>query len=49
MIYQINKGFDNQYKGYYIHPNLINYIAMWINPKYAVYVRKIMDTINNRI
>ncbi|KAA6397393.1 MAG: hypothetical protein EZS28_007080 [Streblomastix strix] len=48
LIYNINKGFDNDYKGYYISPILINYVAMWISPKYAVYVRKIMDQVNNR-
>ncbi|KAA6366506.1 MAG: hypothetical protein EZS28_037967 [Streblomastix strix] len=41
-----NKGYANEYRGYYVHPNLINYIAAWISPKYAVYVRKIMDSIN---
>ncbi|KAA6378882.1 MAG: hypothetical protein EZS28_025590 [Streblomastix strix] len=49
LMYQINKGFDNEYKGYYIHPILINYVAIWINPKYAVYVRKIMDLFDERI
>ncbi|KAA6394175.1 MAG: hypothetical protein EZS28_010300 [Streblomastix strix] len=49
LIYQINKGFDNEYKGYYIHQNLINYAAMWVQPKYAIYVRKIMDKINERV
>ncbi|KAA6360959.1 MAG: hypothetical protein EZS28_043514, partial [Streblomastix strix] len=44
-----NKGYTNEYRGYYVHPNLINYIAAWICPKYAVYVRKIMDSINERI
>ncbi|KAA6387130.1 MAG: hypothetical protein EZS28_017346 [Streblomastix strix] len=41
-----NKGYANEYRGYYVHPNLINYIAAWISPKYAVYDRKIMDSIN---
>jgi hypothetical protein len=45
-MYSINKGFDNNFKGYYVHPNLINYIAIWVSPKYAVAVRKIMDKIN---
>ncbi|KAA6387984.1 MAG: hypothetical protein EZS28_016492 [Streblomastix strix] len=49
LIYSIDKGFDNEYKDYYIHPILINYVAIWISPKYAVYVRKIMDVINERI
>jgi hypothetical protein len=46
LMHSIDKGFDNKYKGYYIHPKLINYIAFWISPKYAVSVRKIMDKIN---
>ena len=43
----------NQYskklRGYYIHPKLINYVAMWASPKYAVYVSRIMDLLNERI
>ncbi|KAA6359542.1 MAG: hypothetical protein EZS28_044930, partial [Streblomastix strix] len=46
LMYIIDKGYANDLKGYYVHPNLINYIAAWISPKYAVYVRKIMDSIN---
>ncbi|KAA6321993.1 MAG: hypothetical protein EZS28_054484, partial [Streblomastix strix] len=42
----ITKGYANDLKGYYVHPILINYIAIWISPKYAVTVRKIMDSIN---
>ncbi|KAA6387817.1 MAG: hypothetical protein EZS28_016652 [Streblomastix strix] len=45
-MYSIDKGYANEYRGYYVHPNLINYIAAWISPKYAVYVRRIMDSIN---
>ncbi|KAA6376457.1 MAG: hypothetical protein EZS28_028017 [Streblomastix strix] len=46
LMYEINKGFENKFKGYYIHPHLINYVAIWISPRYAVIVRKIMDKIN---
>jgi hypothetical protein len=46
-MYEINKGFENKFKGYYIHPHLINYVAIWISPRYAVIVRKIMDKIND--
>ncbi|KAA6360960.1 MAG: hypothetical protein EZS28_043513 [Streblomastix strix] len=45
-MYIIDKGYANDLKGYYVHPILINYIAIWISPKYAVTVRKIMDSIN---
>ncbi|KAA6398998.1 MAG: hypothetical protein EZS28_005470, partial [Streblomastix strix] len=46
LMYSIDKGYANDFKGYYVHPILINYIAIWISPKYAVTVRKIMDSIN---
>ncbi|KAA6356585.1 MAG: hypothetical protein EZS28_047888 [Streblomastix strix] len=48
-MYEINKGFDNKFKGYYVHPHLINYVAIWVSPKYAVTVRKIMDKINETV
>ncbi|KAA6388739.1 MAG: hypothetical protein EZS28_015737 [Streblomastix strix] len=46
LMYEINKGFDNKFNGYYVHPNLINYVAIWVSPKYAVTIRKITDKIN---
>ncbi|KAA6375480.1 MAG: hypothetical protein EZS28_028993 [Streblomastix strix] len=46
LMYSIDKGYANDFKGYYVHPILINYIAIWISPKYAVTVRKIMVSIN---
>ncbi|KAA6373716.1 MAG: hypothetical protein EZS28_030758 [Streblomastix strix] len=46
LMYSIDKGYANDFKGYYVHPILINYIAICISPKYAVTVRKIMDSIN---
>ncbi|KAA6401709.1 MAG: hypothetical protein EZS28_002766 [Streblomastix strix] len=49
LVYDVNKGFENAYKGYYISPILINYVATWIEPKYAVYVHKIMDQVNSRV
>ena len=42
------KGVSNEYRGSYVDPRLINYIAMWASPRYAVYVGKIMDLINVR-
>ncbi|KAA6313053.1 MAG: hypothetical protein EZS28_055820, partial [Streblomastix strix] len=48
-MYSINKGFDNKFKGYYVHPHLINYVAIWVSSKYAVTVRKIMDKINETV
>ncbi|KAA6369062.1 MAG: hypothetical protein EZS28_035412 [Streblomastix strix] len=46
VMYIIDKGYANDLKGYYVHPRLINYIAICISPKYTVTVRKIMDSIN---
>ena len=47
-LYELKKGISNDFKGTYIDPRLINYIAIWASPKYAVYVGKIMDLINER-
>jgi len=47
-IYELKKGYTNEIRGSYVHPNLINYIAFWSSPKYAVYVGKIMDLINEK-
>ena len=47
MIYEIRKGHTNEVRGQYVHPKLVNYIAMWASPRYAVYVSEIMDTIND--
>ncbi|KAA6359501.1 MAG: hypothetical protein EZS28_044972 [Streblomastix strix] len=49
IMYSINIGFDNKFKGYYVDPHLINYVAIWVSPKYAVTVRKIMDKINETV
>jgi hypothetical protein len=38
-----------EHRGYYDHPKLINYIAIWASPKYASTVSEIMDVINERI
>ena len=43
------KSYSNELRGYYIHPKLINYVSFWASPKYAVYVSKIMDLLNERI
>ena len=47
--YQLNKGIPDklkQLRGTYVNPKLINYIAIWASPQYAVVVGKIMDKIN---
>ncbi|KAA6362271.1 MAG: hypothetical protein EZS28_042202 [Streblomastix strix] len=45
-MYIIDKVYAIDFKVYYVQPILINYIAVWISPKYAVNVRKIVDSIN---
>ena len=51
-LYQIpNKGIPDRLKflrGSYVNPKLINYIAIWASPQYAITVGKIMDEINER-
>jgi hypothetical protein len=45
-IYELKKGYSREFHGTYVHPKLINYIAIWASPRYAVVVGEIMDTIN---
>ncbi|KAA6381537.1 MAG: hypothetical protein EZS28_022934 [Streblomastix strix] len=44
-----NSKYSVEHRGYYVHPKLINYIAIWASPKYASTVSEIMDAINERI
>ncbi|KAA6390512.1 MAG: hypothetical protein EZS28_013964 [Streblomastix strix] len=37
---------DKKYRGYWVHRKLVNYIAIWVSPKYASIVGNIMDKIN---
>lgn len=46
--YELNSGFSKEIAGTYVHPKLINAIAMWASPKYHLRVSLIMDTINKR-
>lgn len=51
-IYQLNKGFsvkENHLRGTYVDPRLVNYIAIWASPTYAIYVGKIMDSVNDKV
>lgn len=34
---------NNEFRGIYVHPLLINSIAQWISPKYAIYVNNLMN------
>ncbi|KAK8895288.1 hypothetical protein M9Y10_023734 [Tritrichomonas musculus] len=35
-------------RGYYIHRLLVNYVAMWASPKYAVHIFKLLDEIASK-
>ncbi|KAA6388768.1 MAG: hypothetical protein EZS28_015706 [Streblomastix strix] len=43
------ESYASEYRGTWIHPKLINYIAIWASPKYASVVGEIMDAINEHI
>ena len=50
--FKLNKDIPDkfkQYRGTYIDSRLINYIAIWCSPTYAISVGKIMDSINASI
>ncbi|KAK8865305.1 hypothetical protein M9Y10_010845 [Tritrichomonas musculus] len=51
-IYQLHSGLtldENELRGTYVDPRLINYIAFWASPTYAISVGKIMDSINDKV
>ncbi|KAA6369612.1 MAG: hypothetical protein EZS28_034861, partial [Streblomastix strix] len=45
----LNIKYSTDFRGYYVHPKLINYIAIWASPKYASIVGEIMGVVNERI
>ena len=45
----LKNGYINDVRGTYVDPRLVNYIAIWASPKYAVCVGKIMDSINDKV
>lgn len=50
--FKLNKGIPDSLKrirGLYVHPKLINYIAIWCSPKYAIRVAKLLDSINTSV
>jgi hypothetical protein len=49
IIYELKGGYAINVRGTYVDPKLINYIAFWASPKYAVRVGRIMDTINGLV
>lgn len=46
----VEKSWDNRddlpngLRGYYVHRLLVNYIAMWASPRYAMYIAKLLDS-----
>ncbi|KAA6382308.1 MAG: hypothetical protein EZS28_022165 [Streblomastix strix] len=44
--YKQNNTYPVELRGYYVHPKLVNYIAIWASPQYASDVGEIMDSIN---
>ena len=42
------KNVSNELKGNYINPELVHFVAEWVNYEYAFTVSRIMDSINER-
>ncbi|KAI5553012.1 hypothetical protein TVAGG3_0236190 [Trichomonas vaginalis G3] len=47
--YELTKGVINEFKGIYIHPDLVHFVAEWCSVKYAFYVKDIMDSIDKKV
>jgi hypothetical protein len=47
--YELRKGYSKDLTGTYVHPKLINYIAIWASAKYAVTISEIMDNISQQV
>ena len=47
-LYILQNGVSNDLRGTYVNPLLINYIAIWASPKYAVKVGIIMDALDEK-
>lgn len=48
LIYMRPNTFQN-YRGYYIHPDLVNALCMWCDIKYWIKVNRVMNLINEEI
>lgn len=46
--YQILKA-SNEFKGTFIHPDLIHFVAQWVDVSYAFAVKHVMDSINDKV
>ena len=40
---------SNEFKGTYIHPKLVHFVAEWVDLEYAFTVSEIMDSINDKV
>ncbi|KAI5537343.1 hypothetical protein TVAGG3_0439410 [Trichomonas vaginalis G3] len=47
--YELTKGVMNEFKGIYIHPDLVHFVAEWCSVKYAFYVKDILDSIDKKV
>ncbi|KAI5501108.1 KilA, N-terminal/APSES-type HTH, DNA-binding family [Trichomonas vaginalis G3] len=47
--YELTRGVINEFKGIYIHPDLVHFVAEWCSVKYAFYVKDIMDSIDKKV
>ncbi|KAI5544411.1 hypothetical protein TVAGG3_0101670, partial [Trichomonas vaginalis G3] len=47
--YKLTKGVINEFKGIYIHPDFVHFVAEWCSVKYAFYVKDIMDSIDKKV
>lgn len=46
--YNLINNVNNNLRGSYVHPKLINFICFWCSPSYALIVSEIMDSINEQ-
>ena len=46
--YNLINDVNNNLRGSYVHPKLINFICFWCSPSYALLVCEIMDSINEQ-
>ena len=47
-IYEKRDDLPNGLRGYYVHRLLVNHIAIWASPRYAVYIMKLLDSLFER-
>ena len=46
--YQILEA-SNEFKGMFVHPDLIHFVAQWVDISYAFAVKHVMDSINDKV